>query len=346
MPKFEFKIPSIVDTSVFARAAASAAKLSSFSLPESALKNLINLSGIASQQSKLADSLKPLLDAQSGWMPQFDRINSDLFKTQAVTQEQFAKLGANLTKTINFGISDSVAKLAEQFAAQQASWLKTLEPALEQFKKSFYPPNLRRIENLAFGDVEKVVMADGIALYGVPRTSIAEALVRAESAAKRREILGRRRNPISADCREVAEGLSTTAVAPYKPFAMAALNALDNGHTEAAQALTGSLIDSLLTAYFGENRKKYTPAKNGKRTTEAYEEFTVHQFIAFAPMWQAYQQFWVQDGDRVPNTFSRNATAHTVSPRQFNGRNAVQALLFATSLLFFFDEQAARYNDR
>jgi hypothetical protein len=147
---------------------------------------------------------------------------------------------------------------------------------------------------------------------------------------------------VSADCRKAVEGLSSEAVAPYAPFGLAALDALDNSHTEAAQALTGSLIDSLLTAYFGKYRYKYTPAKNGKRTTEPYEEFTIRQFVAFAPMWQVYQQFWVEDGDRIPTTFSRNATAHTVSARQFNRRNAVQALLFATSLLFFFDEQASR----
>jgi hypothetical protein len=76
------------------------------------------------------------------------------------------------------------------------------------------------------------------------------------------------------------------------------LDALDNSHTEAAQALTGSLIDSLLTAYFGKYRYKYTPAKNGKRTTEAYQEFTIRQFVAFAPMWQVYQQFWVVVGSR------------------------------------------------
>lgn len=114
------------------------------------------------------------------------------------------------------------------------------------------------------------------------------------------------------------------------------------GHSSAAQALAGSLIDSLVTAYFGKDRYQYTPDKNGKRTTKAYDEFTVRQFVAFAPMWQAYQQFWVDDGDTVPTTFSRNATAHTVSSRQFNRRNTVQALLFATSLLYFFDEQASR----
>lgn len=59
-------------------------------------------------------------------------------------------------------------------------------------------------------------------------------------------------------------------------------------------------------------------------------------------MWQTYQQFWVDEGDAVPTTFSRNATAHTVSRRQFNRRNTVQALVFATSLLYFLDEQASR----
>jgi hypothetical protein len=57
-------------------------------------------------------------------------------------------------------------------------------------------------------------------------------------------------------------------------------------------------------------------------------------------MWQTYQQFFVADGDKVPMTFSRNATAHTVSPRQFNRRNAVQGIMVACSLLYRLDEEA------
>ncbi len=101
----------------------------------------------------------------------------------------FANLGANLTRTIGFGIGESVAKIAHQFTAQQSSWLKTLGPTIERMKESFYPPNLRGTEDLEFEHVEKVVMADSIALYGVPRAAIAEALIRAGSAAKRRQIL-------------------------------------------------------------------------------------------------------------------------------------------------------------
>lgn len=338
-PKFDFKIPNTLDTSAFAKVAADAAKVSAFSLPESTLKRF---SALAAQQSRILDSLKPLLAIQSTRAKQFELIDSDFFKTHTATHAQFAKLGSSLTKTIDFGISDSVAKIAQQFAAQQSSWLKTLGPTLERLRESFYPPNLGGIEVLEFEDVEKVVMADSIALYGVPRTAIAEALIRADGAARRREILGRRWKAISMDCREAVEGFESEAVAPYLPFAVAVLDALDGGHTAAAQALAGSLIDGLLTAYFGKGRYLYTPDKRRKRTTKAYEEFTVRQFVAFAPMWQTYQQFWVDEGDSVPTTFSRNATAHTVSGRQFNRRNTVQALLFATSLLYFFDEQASR----
>jgi hypothetical protein len=307
-------------------------------LPESTLNRISVASSLAAQHSKLFDSLKPVLAAHDAWKKQFGLINSDIFKMHAANQTQFAKLSAQLTKNLDFGFSESLSKIIQQFAARQATWLKTLGPTLEKLKASFYPPNLLAIEGMYFVDVEKVVMADGIALYGVPGTAIAEALIRPGSAARRREILGRKWKAISVDCRIAMLACQSDAVAPYVSFAVAALDALDGGHTAAAQALVGSLIDSLLTAYVGKDRTNLTPNRKGTRTTSAYEEFTVREFIAFAPMWQAYQQFWVEDGDRVPTTFSRNATAHTVSARQFSRRNAVQGLLFACSLLYFFNE--------
>lgn len=338
MPKFEFKIPHIVDTRAFAKMAADAAKLSRFVLPMSTFKGI---SAFAGQQTQILDALRPAYEVQGRLKKQFGFINSDFFKTHTATQAEFAKLGASLTGNLDFGINDSVARFLQQFAAQQSSWLRTVGPMLERLREGFYPPNLRGIEDLEFEALEKVVMADGIALYGVPRTAIAEALIRADSASKRRQILGRRWQPISADCREALEGCESEAVSAWVPVALSALDALDGGHTAAAQALAGSLIDSMLTAYFGKDRCLYTPDKKGKRTPKAYDEFTVRQFLAFAPMWQAYQQFWVDEGDTVPTTFSRNATAHTVSPRQFNRRNAVQALLFVASLICFLDEQAS-----
>jgi len=317
-------------------------KLPILELPESTLKNIAAISGIAeAQQAMVRNAIKPILDAQAGWQKQFAVINSDIFKGTALAQSNLNLIASQLTKNMDFGVSESMAKIATQFAAQQTSWLKTLEPALASFRAGFYPPNLRGIKGLKLEEVEQVVMVDGIPLYGVPRTSTAEALIRADGASKRRDILGRRWKTISADCRAAVAGCASEAVAPYLPFAVAALDALDAGHAEAAQALAGSLGDAILSSYFGKARYKFTPDKRGKRTRAAYDEFSVRQFIAFAPVWQAYQQFWQEDGDPVPTTFSRNATAHTVSRRQFNRRNAMQGLMVACSLLYRLEEEAA-----
>lgn len=328
-------IENIAQSANIAKVVAELAKSSSFKLHESMLGSLKGMSGLAGQQAGLAEILK----AQSPWSKQFEVINSDPFKGHLATQAQLAKMSAQLTKNIDFGISGSFEKIAREFAAQQATWLKALGPTLKNLKSTVYPPNLCRIESLKFEAVETVVMADGIALYGVPRTAVAEALIEAESAAKRREILGRRSAAISADCREALENCESDAVTTQVRFAFEALDALDAGHVAAAQALTGSLIDSLVTAYFGKDRHQYTPNKTVTHPN-AYDELTLREFIALAPMWQIYQQFWVSNGDRIPTTFSRNATAHTVSPRQFNRRNAIQGLLFAVGLIYFIDEQA------
>jgi hypothetical protein len=316
-------------------------KLRAFKLPESTLKSFTAISGIAAQQSKMFESLKPMLDVQSAWQKQFKVINSDIFKGTSLAQSNLNLIASQLTRNVDFGLSKSFSRIAEQFAAQQSAWLKSIGPTLERLKASFYPRNLRGIEGLKFEEVEQVVMLDGIPLYGVPRTSIAEALIRAEGAAKRREILGRRWKAISADCRAAVVGSESEAVVPYAPAAVAALDALDSGHSAAAQALAGSLLDSIVNTYFGQDRYKYTPNRKTK-TIAAYDEFTVREFIAFAPIWQAWQRFFASEGDPIPTTFSRNATAHTVSPKQFSRRNAVQGLMLGCSLLFFLDEQAAR----
>lgn len=310
-------------------------------LPESTLKNIASVSRISeAHQAMVERSIKPYLAAQSAWQKQFAAISSDIFKSHVLAQSNLNLIASQLTRNLDLSAFATAGRIAESFATQQTAWLKDIAPAIAAMHAAFYPPNLRDIEGLKFEEVEQVVMVDGIPLYGLPRASIAEALIRANGASKRRDVLGRRWKTISADCHTAVEGCSSDAVAPYVRFAVAALDALDAGHTESAQALAGTLIDAILSSYFGKDRYKYTPDRNGERTKDAYDEFSVRQFIAFAPMWQTYQQFFVTAGDKVPTTFSRNATAHTVSPQQFNRRNAVQGLMVACSLMHRLDEEA------
>jgi len=311
------------------------------------LRNIAAVSHIAeAQQAMVANAIKLILNARAALQKQFAVINSNAFKNIGLAQANLGRIAEQITKNIDFGdIAESLevlAKIGATFAEQQSALLRNLGPAISAIRASFYPPNLRAIDGLRFEDVDQVVMLDGIPLYGLPCTSTAEALIRSGSTRERRAVLGRRWKTISTDCRAVVEGCASDTVAPYVPFAVAALDALDAGHTAAAQALTGSLVDAIVTAYFGDDRYKYTPNKK-TRTTGAYDEFTIREFIAFAPMWQAYQRFFVTKGDKVPTTFSRNATAHTVSPRQFHRRNAVQGLMLTCSLLYRLDEEAVAF---
>lgn len=312
-------------------------------LPESTLKSLAAISSIAErQQAILRSAMKPLVDSRGAWQKQFSSINSDIFKSSALAQSTINALTGQLYKNVDFGLSDTFAKIAQQVASQQSEWIKTLGPSLERMKLAFYPSNLRSIEGLRWEDVESVVMVDGIALYGVPRTAIAEALIRADSASKRRDILGRRWTAISADCRAAIVACGSGAVSPYTPVALKALDALDAGHAEAAQALAGSLMDSMVNIYFGKDRYLYTPDKRGRRTNAAYDEFTAHEYIALAPVWQAWQKYFPDEGLPIPHTFSRNATAHTVSSKQYSRRNAVQGLMIVSSLIHYFDRESRR----
>lgn len=283
------------------------------------------------------------ITAKPSWLKlvnQMKFINSDAWLSGA-GQSNLTWLSSILSKNADFRFNSDIAKAASHFAKEQTSWLKTIEPVLELVRTSFYPSNLRGIEDLEFEEVEKVVMLDGIALHGVPRREIAEQFIRADGSAARREILGRRWKAISADCRAAVESCDSTspAVAPYLPFAAAALDALDADNPKAAQAMATLVLDTVVNGYFGQQRYALTP-NNTTTTNAAYQEFTLRKFIAIAPLWQAYQRYKTSEGDPIPTTFSRHATVHGVSAKQFTRRNAVQAVLFVSSLLLFFDEAA------
>ncbi|MFC6088104.1 hypothetical protein [Saccharothrix lopnurensis] len=297
------------------------------------------LVAVARAQQVVAESVAaPLLSAQSAMQKQLSTIiNSDLFKTRALLQANLNGIAEQLIKNVDFRIGGMATGALSNFAGQYADFLANVQASLVKVEFSFYPPNLREIKNLKFEQVESVVMVDGIPLYGIPRASTAEELIIADSASKRRMLLEQHWKSISEDCRELVAACTAEFTAPYVPFVVAALDALDAGHAEAAQALASSLIDALVGVRFGDDRKNYTPDRSGKRTTEAYDDLEIHEFIAFAPLWQAYQQFFVEKGDAVPETYSRHATAHTVSPRQYNRCNAMQALMFACSMLSYLD---------
>jgi hypothetical protein len=101
--------------------------------------NIAAISRIAdAQQAMVSSAIKPILDAQSAWQRQFAVVNSDIFRSTALAQSNLNLIASQLTKNMDFGISESMARIAAQLAAQQESWLKTIGPALASLKFALF----------------------------------------------------------------------------------------------------------------------------------------------------------------------------------------------------------------
>ena len=303
----------------------------------------------ANLQMHNQSNLKAIAEAQGLWQRQMIVINSDALKGVTRMQEQMRLLTANLAKNIDFGYDRAAANILKGFAAQQRDLWKHLEPALKHFKRAYLPPNLRDIDDLKLVDVRSVVILDGIALYCVPRSAIARSLLRADTAAKRRAILGSKRQEIAADCRDALLVITTKRFTPYARMLLASLGALDGEQFAASQALTSNVLDSLVFERWGEKRQanwgKFLPDQDGKRADGV--ELAFHDYLATAPLVQAFQHFDRADKQTTPrDTYSRHATAHTVSGWQYSRRNAVQAIMAATSMLVFLDEREVLVRDQ
>ncbi|WP_418057443.1 hypothetical protein [Pimelobacter simplex] len=333
-PRFKSGIADLIGANSFLK------KFQRMGLSDAAYKGLMGRLPESTLNGMMGKALVPKIQIEPAWMKQMNLINSDVYKMAGLGRPNLISLNSLLAGNAAFDVNERAAKMLARFANEQTSLLRRIAPLLEKVRIGFYPDNLRDIEGIEFADVEEVVMLDGIALYGVPRREIAERVLRAESTAARRDILGRRWKAISSDCRAALASCSSSIVAPYLRFAVGALDALDGGNPDAAQAMAASVLDTVVNGYFGKQRYDLTP---NKRTTDAseYDNFTMLEFIAFAPLWKAYQQYRPENGDPVPRTFSRHASVHGVSSRQFSRRNAVQAVLFVSSLLIFLDEEAA-----
>lgn len=203
-------------------------------------------------------------------MKQYKFINSDILKLSGIGQSQFSVLGEQLAKNADFGFNSQIARFATQWAKQQSTWFDSISRLMDKLKTSFYPSTLHDIEDLELSDVEQVVMLDGIALYEVPRAEIAEKFIRASSSAERREILGRRWKAIAADCRASLEVCESKETAHLVTTTLDGIDALEKGNVFAAQALAGSVTDTLLRKYMPKTKSLIVPGRKPRRPTTTW----------------------------------------------------------------------------
>lgn len=264
-----------------------------------------------------------------------------------------------------------LAEMARRLAEQQASILKNLDlswipkvqvqtaqlanvvfPALEgihlrirglldalapSFSGLKLPlPNWRGVkfpDN--FDDIETMLLDEGLPLAWVPPAAVLQQLFDAPDAPARRRIIGRKWQMLSAACREQLESVKDPKAAKSARFALSAVAALEEGHSEASQALASNLLDSLVRSAFPTER---TPQVTSQKTRLDIGRMTFQDAIVLGGVWGAYREYWPHKGDPIPRVFSRHASAHAVGSQQFSRVNAVIALMHVTAFIKALDE--------
>lgn len=265
-----------------------------------------------------------------------EKLRSQIAENQATVGRAFKDIGDLGLKNIDFGAGKAAALIAKRFTTQQSQVWESLRANVQRIGLSFFPANLRAIdgiETIGMAKVREVVVDEGIPLYMVPRPETAELLLKAEDPAARRSVLADRYSEIVEDCREAVEAVASEMVARDRAMVLKAVAALEDGHHDPAQALIGSIVESLVWDHFGKNAQTRARYTGGEQLPDAYNELGVHEFIALAPIWQAFQRYERKKNDPIPTTFSRHAIAHTVSEDQFTKVNAVQGLMLVSSLV-------------
>ncbi|MDV7171949.1 hypothetical protein R4144_00770 [Gordonia amicalis] len=293
---------------------------------------------LETKQRVLSEDLKPAIDSLLAARESLTAISSDIFNTYALARTNLDLVASQLLARVDF---EALSRAITGFGEQQAKIWQYASEAFARIPGYVFVSNLRDIKDITNELLEVVVMVDGISLYEVPRTEIATEIIFADNASQRRAVLKDRWREIVIDCREVIARHSHDETRELTETAAAALDALNSGNHKAAQALTASLIDATLRKRLKGKRHNYMPSKSGNRTRAAFDELNVRTFIAFAPIWQTYQHYDPDKGDPIPTTFSRHATAHTVSSDQYTLANTMQGVMVAVGLLCHFNERIA-----
>ncbi len=177
----------------------------------------------------------------------------------------------------------------------------------------------------------EIVNGEGIPVAWVPRTSILEALIAAESATARSELLIAHREEILQDCADSVEDLDDAFLAPYLPIAKEVLAVCRDGHWAvpaiAAVTLVHNLVEALKWVSDHQRVAKYHSLREDESASRLLEQATRAPLIRFYDDWNP------KSGQPRPAHLTRHVVSHQLDEDQVSARNCVVAVMLMASLL-------------
>ncbi|MBW0275323.1 hypothetical protein ATM97_29035 [Nocardia sp. MH4] len=215
-------------------------------------------------------------------------------------------------------------------------------PAVSDLLRSLakrYPSNWPEDDALDFELAREIVEDDGIPIAYIPRAEIVADLAEADDRVGRVEILVARTADIVDDCREALDRRVHPKVAAQKVLLERAIETLEQGHLESAQALAVNICDTLITEHINESHGK---AKNQcvvKNLAEAFATNTLRYTLGVAPVVNLLTEWSPKSGKPRPAPLSRHVSVHRAHPEHYTPENAVLAVMVATSLALALNER-------
>lgn len=279
-------------------------------------------------------------------LPKIDLEPFRLFTQQVESIQHSLVPWASITHTMSRPLLDTILSKSwmpnmESVAAgafsffRNVAWAEYADRLDQADWRRILPANLRDVEGLRREHLLDV-LTDPLPLYAVPQAETIEALLDCEDGIERRRLIGRKRDSIVEDCSNVLGQITNPAYRYEISSLNEAIAVMQAGSWQAGQALATTVMDSLIWKWGrvdGGNRHTLT---GRSRSVTGVDEFDLEAHLVMLPIFHAHEPFTPgKSGALVPRDYNRHASLHAVSHRQYNQRNAVIALMMATSLAWY-----------
>jgi hypothetical protein len=233
-----------------------------------------------------------------------------------------------------------VESASKALAAIPDNVFKTAD-LLRNFDKAGLTPNLGADRSIRKLKQYKRLLSMGYAIFWVPRADVVESLLAATTESARKEVIVKRKADILEDCKTVISDINAKYLKDHCLHLTSAIESMQAGNVRASQAtasvcfdaLLDQLIDSSALASFRGLYPKLTA--DGDKLKGIDNIPVQYLYAALQAQLIAYsmRSFERLRPQTVGLKFGRHSSIHSVSSRQYNEFNAMQAIMITTSLL-------------
>lgn len=263
--------------------------------------------------------------------------------------EQYANARPQIEQFMN-QYDNEIGKHLDQIRKNISEVLAPAMPGLTQIAematamvRDARPPNWSEDVGLDLAKLKQVTEVEGIPLVYVPRAEIVVALLGAADFEGRLSILDDRYEDICSDCRTALKNPVDSQVADRAQLVLNAIDAFEDGHYEAAQALAVVVTDSYLKTHVSGRYKEMRESLALDESDEASLWPLLRFFMPMAAVVPFLVQWDPSDPNPAPTSLSRHVTIHDASTAQLNRINATLAIMLAASITCALDAALHRY---